>query len=127
VEQKIGGVDAISSSSFSVHTWLKKTVSWFPSWFYPVVTFLLLLNTILLSFVVINSKTQSLQSVTTKQDMLDILDQFEATKVWWKENYSLVQKIYSTDAFKVQQKQLIEDMLNKLMGATPSPLPSKGE
>lgn len=36
------------------------------------------------------------------------LEEIEAMKVWWIENYQIVKKIYSSDAFKSQQKQSLE-------------------
>lgn len=38
----------------------------------------------------------------------------EALKVWWQENYETIQKIYSSDQFKSQQKQSLEQALGQM-------------
>jgi hypothetical protein len=74
-------------------------------------TLLVILNTILLVFLISN--------YNIKKALTDM----EIQRVWWVENYSLIQEIYELDTFKQQQRFQIEQTLQALqwmgMGTQP--------
>ena len=45
----------------------------------------------------------------------------ESQKVWWEENYKMIQQIYNSDGFKQQQKASIQQALSQMNGQGTQP------
>ncbi len=48
------------------------------------------------------------------------MEEIEAMKVWWADNYAKVKQIYGSEAFRKQQTQQIDAMLSQIWAAVPA-------
>ncbi len=52
--------------------------------------------------------------------VINTMKQLEAQKIWWQENYEMLQKVYSSDWFKQQQKASLEQAISQMDSKNPT-------